>query len=158
MTPTTTASPMTLWQLIQRLPESLPFDKDKVEQATGMALRRREAQTNEYFWFYESAAPLLLQEAVALRTVDLRVRRDPDAGHPGFLVLQLDTAAGRCVTLAEVKDRFGALQITDAPRGRSLEDVTSHTANRPWGRLSFSFKEERPDCLASVAFDPLKKP
>lgn len=139
---------MTIWQLIDRLPAALPFSKEKIENMLGAALGEPERGGNDVFQFFENSAPIPVGTAT-IASVDLRLRRS--GGHPGFLVLGISE---NCITLADVRDRYLTLQITDVPRGRSLHDATAYSANEPWGRLSFSFKVSKPECVATVVFDP----
>ena len=145
-----TTKTMTLWQAIDALARQIPFSKLKVQSVLLTDLIERENPSNELFQFYRSN-PIELMEGVKITNVDLRIKRS-DA-HPGFMVLNID---GACVTLNQVRAHYGGLEITDTPRGRSLDDVTSYTTKLSWGELSFSFKERKPECLASIAFDPKK--
>ncbi|WP_345889846.1 hypothetical protein [Paraburkholderia sp. Cy-641] len=103
---------------------------------------------NTAFQFY-TGGPVDLADDVVISNVDLRIRYR--AGHPGFLVLNL---SGSCITLDMVRAYYRSLRVTDRPRGRSLDEVTSYTTALHWGDLSFSFKERNPNCLSSLAFDP----
>ena len=142
-------TPLTPWQAIAQLSQQIPFTKEGVENVLAAKLTLTAVQGNEYFWFYESDS-IALAGGASFKA-DLRIKRE--GVHPGFLVINL---SGSCITLAEVRSHYEGLQITDHPRGRSLDEVTSYTAALSWGALSFSFKERQPDCLSSVAFEPKK--
>jgi hypothetical protein len=141
---------MTLWKVIKELEQQIPFSKEKIEQTLSTVLVRRDVSGNHFFFFYRSD-PVQLQNGGLISHVDLRIKRE--SKHPGFLVLNI---SGECVPLQQVRMHYNQTRITDHPRGRSLDEVTSHTATLPWGELSFSFKERQPDCLSSVAFEPTK--
>lgn len=141
--------PWTLWQAITHLSQQIPFSKESVEEVLATRLVRCVEQGNEFFWFYEGNDIALAGGGVL--NVDLRIKREGE--HPGFLVINL---SGTCNKLAEVRSHYDELQITDTPRGHSLDEVTSYTAILSWGKLSFGFKERQPDCLSSVAFNPKK--
>ena len=79
------------------------------------------------------------------------LRRGQEEDDPGFLAL---IVGGTCIGLDAVRARYGALTVTDRPRGRSWNEVTSYTTIQPWGELSFSFAQRNPDYLSSVAFAP----
>lgn len=144
----TIASPATLWQAIDALTHRLPFSKANVERLLSARLSETEEGGNDVFQIFKSD-PVRLLDGVVIENVDLRIRRvGPD---PGFLVLDI---GGRCIKIDDVRTHYASLSITDRPRGRSLDEVTSYTASLPWGRLSFGFKERNRQCLASVAFDP----
>jgi hypothetical protein len=142
------ATAMTLWQAIDALAAQLPFSMQKVGRTLSTTLSDTHAEGGTVFQFFEGT-PVRLADGAELARIDLRIKRE--GAHPGFLVLELK---GRCVPLAEVRQHYPALEITGVPRGRSLDESTSHTATLGWGRLSFGFTERNPDCLTFVAFDP----
>jgi hypothetical protein len=141
-------SDLTLWQALDALAAQLPFAVHKVARTLSTTLADTHAEGGDVFQFFEGA-PVRLADGTELSRIDLRIKRE--GPHPGFLVLELK---GRCVPLAEVRRHHGALELTDVPRGRSLDESTGYTAALGWGRLSFGFAERKPDCLAQVAFDP----
>lgn len=141
---------MSLWEAIATLAPHGAFERTRVEAALGTTLSTTADGANDYFDLYRST-PVPLAAGVIVANVDLRIARE--GSHPGFMVLDI---AGTCVTLAQVRSHYGQLRISAVPRGRSVHDTTSHTSDRPWGTLSFSFAGRHPDCLASIAFDPVK--
>ncbi len=145
------ATQMTVWQALEAITQQMPLSKSKVESLFATQFVESDNTGNEAFHFYKSGR-VALSSDVAIATIDLRIKRA--GGHPGFLALQLE---GACISLDEVREKYSKLEITDVPRGRSLDDVTSHTAALTWGELSFSFKERRPQCLSSITFDPKKR-
>ncbi|OMG71128.1 hypothetical protein [Burkholderia ubonensis] len=143
-----TQSTMTLWQAIDTLAQQVPFSKVKVEHVLSTRLTETDEGGNDVFQFFKST-PVTLSDAVVIENVDLRIKRQGE--HPGFMVLRL---GGTCVGLDAVRGRYGHLEIVDVPRGRSLDESTTHAAKLPWGELAFGFLERNPGCLAFVAFDP----
>ncbi|SMG54994.1 hypothetical protein [Paraburkholderia susongensis] len=143
---------ITLWQAIDVLAQQIPFSRSDVENVLSTHLVEKDTSRspiqNTAFQFY-TGGPIKLSDDVVISNVDLRIRNR--ATHPGFLVLNLD---GSCITLDMVRAHYSNLKVTDRPRGRSLDEVTSHTTALQWGELSFSFKERNPNCLSSLAFDP----
>ena len=137
-----------IWQAIEALVQQIPFSKQKVEAALSTVLTEKEDDFNKLFLFYKSA-PIQLTEGLVISGVDLRIKRE--GGHPGFLVLAVE---GACITPAQLREHYKELQITQVPRGRSLEEETTFTQTLPWGKLSFGFKERNRDCLASIVFEP----
>lgn len=140
---------MTLWELLNQLAEQVPFEREKIERLLGTVLVETANASNEFFQFFKLPRPLIL-EGAALNDIDLRIKRD--GGHPGFLVLQLRASK---LTLAEVRRHYPELRLTDAPRGRSPDEVTSYSSFLPWRKLSFSFPVRQPDNVSNIAFDPL---
>lgn len=106
----------------------------------------REKGSNAYNDMYEGG-PVHLKGEVEIESIDLRVSKDK--ANSRMMVLKL---AGNCVRKADVLGRNHDLAITDHPRGRSLDEETSYSVEKPWGKLSFGFAERSPDCLRSVVF------
>lgn len=144
----TTAQPVDIWRTIDELRAQMPLSVASVEAAISVSLTDEKQQHNDWFQFYKSNA-IALDDAVVIRSADLRVRRTPP--HPALLVLNLE---GRCITIDEVRGHFAPLRITGVPRGHSREELTTHSFAASWGRLSFSFKESNPTCVAVVVFHP----
>lgn len=144
--------PSSLWEAIELLAPQAPFRPAQVQAVLGTTLSTATSGVNEYFDLYRST-PVALADGVIIANVDLRIARQ--GSHPGFMVLEL---GGACVTLAQVREHYGELRITGFPRGRSINETTSHTSVRAWGALSFSFAERQRECLSSIAFDPAKRP
>jgi len=143
--------PMTLWQTIDTLVQQIPFRRAKVERVLGIALfdsDPRQFIIEPSFQPLEGG-PVRLADGIVIENIDLRVR--PQESHPGFLAVDL---IGTCISLDTVRAHYGTLAITDYPRGRSLDEVTSFTAILPWGRLSFGFSERNPGCLSEICFAP----
>lgn len=89
-----------------------------------------------------------LKGEVEIESIELRVGKDK--ANSRLMVLKL---AGNCIRKADVLGRNDDLAMTDHPRGRSLDEETSYSVEKPWGKLSFGFAERSPDCLRSVVFD-----
>jgi hypothetical protein len=143
---TMTAKNMTLWQAIDALEQQIPFTKAKIERLFSTTLIEKNRSTHTTF--FEGSTAEIEPDGLIVQ-IDLRLGNE--ANDPGFLVFDI---SGTCIKLDQVRSHYGEMQITDMPRGHSLDEVTSYTAKRPWGELSFSFAERNPDCLASIAFDP----
>ncbi|MBB6589689.1 hypothetical protein LBW62_24790 [Ralstonia solanacearum] len=139
---------MTLWQAVDALTRQIPFSKTKIENLLSAQLTETDEGGNDVFQFFKSS-PVKLSDGVVIENIDLRIKRQ--GSHPGFMVLRL---GGPCISLDMVRSHYSNLEVTDIPRGRSLEESTTHSTLLQWGRLSFSFKERNPGCLASVTFKP----
>ena len=139
---------MTLWQAIDELAKQIPFSKLQVEAVLSVRLDEVDRNTSTVFM---EGGPVDLADGRRIAQIDLRVGLDP--GNFGFLVLNID---GACVGLEQVRSRYGNLEITGTPRGHSLDEMTSHSVQLPWGELSFGFKERNRKCLASIALNPRK--
>lgn len=139
---------MTLWKAIDTLVQQAPWSKEKIEAALSTTLVEKEEPSNQSFRFYKSDR-IALQDGVVISSVDWRIKIR--GKHPGLLGIDLQ---GHCITLDEVRRHYPLLEITDAPRGRSMDEETVYTAMLPWGELSFGFKEKARNCLAGVGFKP----
>lgn len=141
-------STMTLWQVIDAQPQIIPFTQANVEMlfATTLSEKRRSTHT-----LFLEGGDVPLAQASRIAKIDLRLGFE--AGDLGFMVLSLD---GACISLDQVRRHFEDLQITEAPRGRSMDEETSYSVMMPWGKLSFGFAQRNPNCLASIVFNPQK--
>lgn len=133
-----------IWTLVDYLPTRMPLERDTIQTILGAVLR--ETDSNEFTAFFEGG-PVLLKNDVEIESIDLRVNRGRASRR--LLVLKF---AGKCVTKAEVFGRNQGLELTDHPRGRSLDEETSWSVKQSWGQLSFGFSERNPDCLRTVVF------
>ena len=143
-----TTRQMTLWQLIDALAQQVPFSKIKVE--TVLATDLHEIRRTNHTAFFQGGGVELAQACKVAR-IDLRLGTEPK--DPGFLVLDIE---GVCIRIEDLRERYNTLDLTETPRGRSLDESTTYSVVKPWGKLSFGFKERKPDCLAQVALDPDK--
>ena len=137
---------MGLWRVVDALAQQIPFSKQKVE--TVLSTRLKEENRNDYTVFFEGVGGEP-DKGVVISNVDLRLKLT--GKDPGFLVLDI---SGACVTIDQVRARYGDIELTGMPRGSSLEEEFNYSKFLPWGRVSFGFKEEKPDCLSSISFHP----
>lgn len=137
-----------LWETVQSLEGKVPFSREAVESLLG-SLAAVEQAANPPFSFYR-AGPLELVDKTLIEEVDLRVGNGENAGK-SLLGLSI---SGASPTREDVRARFPDLQVTQMPRGHSLEEKMYFTSIRSWGELSFGFKEGAPDALASIVFEP----
>ncbi len=90
-----------------------------------------------------------LADGLAVTTLNLMVRNTMVLDEKSGFNMEL---AGTCILRDEVSRRYGDMELTQHPRGRSLEETAVWSVHRPWGVLSFAFKQDRPDCLFRVSF------
>lgn len=145
------AREMTLWEVIDQLGSKTPLRREKVETLFKASFSKMES-SNQYFTFWEGDGGSL-QNGVRLPRIVLGVRNE-DEKDPGMLTLNL---SGTCVTLDEIKKRYGELAVVGYPRGRSEDEETKYEAKAPWGKLVFGFAERNPECLSSVGLGPNKE-
>ncbi|MDR3323275.1 MAG: hypothetical protein LBS89_03630 [Zoogloeaceae bacterium] len=140
---------MKLEELVQKLDDAYPWPVDKVNAILGANLV--ETDSNGVATPYVTEERLVYDEGLIVEEVELRVFEK--TGEPTRLILDFGDDAS-CFTLDRVKQTYPVLVITDMPRGRSLEEETNFSTQQSWGRISFGFKERRPDCLSSITFIP----
>jgi hypothetical protein len=100
---------------------------------------------NEYINFY-NADDIKLADGANITAIELRLSKDNGDMAP----LLNFSPSGQCITLDTVKKRYPQLRLTDYPRGRSENEVTSYSPNMNGQKVSFSFTVKNPDCLDSV--------
>ena len=81
---------------------------------------------NEYINFY-NADDIKLADGTNITAIELRLSKDNDGMAP---LLNFSPSSGQCITLDTVKKRYPQLRLTDYPRGRSEDEVTSYTARK----------------------------
>jgi len=138
----------TLWEVITTLESRIPFTKDNIEQLFHTRLEDTHNTGNTVYYFYKGG-PIDLENGVSVSNIDLRIKKD--GKRPSFISLNL---SGTCISWEEVKLHYKNIKITGLPKGGSLDEEVSYSDFRPWGKLSFGFKERNPACLAGVAFNP----
>ncbi len=136
-----------VWNLVDDLPTHAPFDKEKIEQALGIVLVPHEQISNQYVTALKGR-PVHLAQDVEIEAVSFRV----SVKEPTETWLLHLTVAGQCVARRDILARYPRLEITSAPRGRSLDEQTYYSRIEPWGKMSFGFAERDPECLSSVLF------
>ncbi len=139
-----------LFSLIQSITKSFPLTKEKMESLFKTPIQL--VQENDYVQFFEGGS-IHLANDVIIEKIDLRLHKTRP-NDKGFIVLNITNA---CIKLEEIKDKYGMLEITDSPRGRSLYEVTSYSTLLPWGKISFSFAEIKRDCLCAIILNPQAK-
>lgn len=92
----------------------------------------------------------MLKDGVRVSRVLLRTS-NTDKNTPDVITLHLSE---KCMTLDDVKSRYGNVSMTGAPRARSDDEETSYEASGTWGKLVFGFAQRAPNCLSSVGFLP----
>jgi hypothetical protein len=134
-----------LWMFISGMSASLKTLS--VTTLSNAPLSFKMTRQNEYINFY-NADDFKLDDGTSITTIGLRLSKD----NGGMAPLLNFSPSGQCITLDTVKKRYPQLVLTDYPRGRSENEVTSYTAPKDVNgqKVSFSFTVKKPDCLGSV--------
>ena len=134
-----------LWMFISRMSASLKTLS--VRNLSNDALPFKLMKGNEYINFY-NADDIQFPDGTNITAIGLRLSKD----NGGMAPLLNFSPSGQCITLDTVKKHYPQLTLTDYPRGRSENEVTSYTAPKDMNgqKVSFSFTVKNPDCLGSV--------
>jgi hypothetical protein len=134
-----------LWMFISGMSASLKTLS--VTTHSNAPLSFKMTRQNEYINFY-NADDFKLDDGTSIIAIGLRLSKD----NGGMAPLLNFSPSGQCITLDTVKKRYPQLVLTDYPRGRSENEVTSYTAPKDVNgqKVSFSFTVKKPDCLGSV--------
>jgi hypothetical protein len=135
-----------LWQTISVLEAQMPMTKTKVEDILDIELK--EIERNEYFLQFGANGPVLA-DGLSVTNVHLTLHPSMEFDDSSALAIEVNSA---CVTLNQVRQVFSNLEVSQSPRGHSLQETTVWSTKREWGTLSFAFREDRPDCLFRVSF------
>lgn len=138
-----------LWKAIEKLAREMPFTVGEVEHVLGTSLTLKTQTPHMAQWV--GAGPVSLGDGLHIIGSSLALGPDGDFNARSGLSIDL---GGTCITLDEVRQQFGALQVTQAPRGHSGNETSVHVSSQPSGRISFAFKASEPDCLFRVGIRP----
>ena len=133
-----------LWQIIERLAEQMPFRKDSFEQVLGAPLTLKKEDQFKSQWISDAVK---LRGNIQISDVSLVLGPSGEFKPSSGATLNL---GGACITRDQVKGHFGNLKLVSHPRGRSLQEVSAWGSDQGWGKLTFAFRENNPDCLAYV--------
>lgn len=137
---------MSLWDLVASVEQQMPITLSKAEAVLGERFEQTE-ETPAYLLLSSKGAAL--RDGLTVSRATLMLRPSLQFEDKSALAYEL---GGACVSLAQVRAQFGELRLIQSPRGRSLDETTAWALQRPWGYITFSFKERQPDCLFQVAF------
>jgi len=143
-----TMTPLTLWRALDAVTAQAPFTKEKIENILSIHLEEYTNPSNRYWTFYKSPG-ITLQDGVTLTSVNFSFNKD--VYNSGSVGIDLE---GACITLDQVRKNYPLLALASLPRGESLEEARYYSSEFPWGKISFGFKEKRPDCLSHVSLKP----
>lgn len=141
-----TTKQMTLWQVIDLLAQQMPLTPSKIETLLGVALS--EEERGQAFIHFVGTG-VALNAGLDISELNLLIPPSLKFDEKSAFAFEIQ---GGCISLDEIRERYENLEVTQHPRGRSLEETTVYSKKTAWGVLSFAFKESRPDCLFRVSF------
>jgi len=141
-----TQLPMSIWQLVSAIEVDMPLSVAKVERMIGVKLNEIE-RSDHYVIF--GADENVLATDFTVSNVRLMLRSSLHFDDKSAFGFEIE---GKCIPRSEIEQHYGELRLIQAPRGRSLDETAVWASERPWGILSFAFKERTPDCLFRVSF------
>jgi len=135
-----------LWKFINQM--SAAINNTTTNNIDKFPLPVQLASENEFVKFYK-ADTHSLADATKISDIDLRLSKDNRSMAP-FLLFSY---SGRCITLNDIKSQYHTLVLTDYPRDRSENEVSSYTtsADSHGQNITFSFSVKTPDCLSLVS-------
>ncbi|MFC3278419.1 hypothetical protein ACFOHQ_14700 [Xanthomonas fragariae] len=101
----------TIWQLIENLTHQMPLTPEKVAATIGTPLQPHK-QTPQLIQYVGAGIPL--GGNVRIENSSLALGPQGEFDDKSGLSLEL---GGACVTLDQVREHYGALKITQTPRG-----------------------------------------
>lgn len=150
---------MKLEELIQKLEEANPWSLEKVgpifdSKFTEIPFPYPASMGKPTFVSYE-AKSITFEKGLIVNKVELRLSVPENELIRLIVNLSEDSS---CITLNRIENTFPSIKPSPfgGPRGRSLDEEMNFWAERPWGHISFGFKERRKDCLSSIIFIPTK--
>jgi hypothetical protein len=136
-----------VFDLIPRLVEKLPFRQVDVASLTGVTLTRDEAASNYAYDVFKGSGA-----KGGISSVEVRQRVQPSAGKNGIVLL--DLAGGPCITQKEAMARYGEPNDLSIPTPHEPEDSPTYIVyKQKWGELRLGFTRAEPECLVSVVLD-----
>ena len=148
---TTEEKPMeasaSIFDLIPRLVQKLPFRQEDVASLTGVTLTRDQQVSNNAFDVYRSTGP-----KGQIAAVEVRQRIEPTAGKSGIVIL--DLAGGTCIKQKDAMARFGDPGDILVPTPHQPPDSPVYLVyKQKWGELRLGFARVEPECLTSIVLD-----
>ncbi|KAA8998181.1 hypothetical protein FJU30_17360 [Affinibrenneria salicis] len=134
-----------IWSFIEKT--STAIENVTTQSIDSLPLPVTQVSENEYVNFYKGK-DVTLSDSSKIMDIDLRLSKVSDGMAP-FLSFSY---SGHCLALNDIRKRYGELTLTDYPRGRSEDEMTSHTtpANKKGQKITFSFTEKGQNCLNKV--------
>lgn len=138
---------MDVFDLIDSLARKMPFIPVDVETEIGSPLTNISKQT--HLTHYVSG-PIALRGGVTAKT-SLALGPNSEFRPTSGLSLHL---SGHCITLKDVRARYGRVVLIALPRGHSRKETIDYATRVPSADLIFGFTEENPDCLEFISIQP----
>lgn len=133
---------ITIWKMIDLISQQVPFTKEKLESVTRRFLSKKTGD-GPVISFTGHNVPLA--DDIFIQKIELR--QNPNHPRSGLVVIDV---SGRCISVDQLKTNYEKLEITEFPRGKSLDETTTYTSRFVWGAISFGFKEKNPECLSWI--------
>lgn len=145
-----TAEDSEVFKVADSLARQMPFTQANVEAALGTTLTL--IQSDQHLTHLVSG-PVTLPDGA---TAEASLALGPNFQFNEYSGLSL-TVSDKCISLRAVREHYGRLALIGLPRGHSRLESIVYATRTKWASLSFSFLEEKPDCLASIGIRPHKE-
>lgn len=136
-----------IFDLADSLAQKIPFIPVNVEAELGSPLTNISKQP--YLTHYVSN-PIALRDGV---TAKASLALGPNNEFRATSGLSLHVS-GQCITLKDVRTRYGQVVLTQLPRGHSRQETIDYAIRVPSADLTFGFTEDNPDCLKFISIRP----
>jgi hypothetical protein len=133
-------------RLIDRILSNPPSTPEAVQTVTGIKITPTDA--NDSFRTYEGKS--VASETSPNVTIELRTPVSTEATSGPLLILNVSE---ECLGREALEARHGALEITQIPRGKSMDEETVFSKKMGWGVLSFGFPENNKTCVKTVTLN-----
>src|SRR5262245_37605197 len=125
-----------LFELIERLAETLPLSPSKVNQVLGVSLKRDPEASGPMFDGYTAS------NGTAFKSVELRVSVPEFGQQDGILIVKPADSGG--IDNKQIMDHYGLEFETDVPSPRYPPGTpVSISYTMPWGTLSFGVSRDQ---------------
>ncbi len=139
-----------LFQKVETLKASRPFDRTKLEELFDMKLSPSPTTQTQYFTVFKTD-----EEQAGSGSVDAIELRMPTAKSDktdGLVILSVN--ADLCIKRHEVADWMGQPGEQEPPRANVPASMPAYVRHQhDWGVMSFGFSRTEPKCLRSIVLD-----
>jgi len=137
---------MDFWGTLSTLEVQIPFTQQKIERLFHTTLTDRPDASNDLYHFFEGG-PVILKDGTSIPNISFDIKTD--GTRPGDAGIKIGYP---CIFLEEVKSHYKNIKFDALSGAGTIYAQMSYAIFKPWGKLSFSFKEQTPECLIGVGF------
>jgi len=149
---------MKLEELLQRVEAANPWTAEKVSKALGAEFKHSTSQNGDFNHYDDTRGPddLRYEENLFLSRISMRTDAKTNKAH--WLIIEPSSSrsgwfTSGCFTLDRIKKSYPDIEFSSGtpPPRRATDTKAYYKTERPWGRLSFGFRN---DCLSDIVLTP----